>query len=116
MADAAACCTPLLRRKLMVKAELGTKRVCVACNTRFYDLMKSPAICSKCGTEQPADMPRPRRSGSNLPPQGQRPKKPVPVAEDAGLEPELLPEAEDEEEDVLEDASELETDADLEET
>src|SRR5271166_6767121 len=115
MADAAACCTPLLRRKLMVKAELGTKRVCVACNTRFYDLMKSPAICSKCGTEQPADVPRPRRSSSNLPPQGQRPKKPVPVAEDADLEPEL-PEAEDDEEDVLEDASELETDADLQET
>lgn len=33
----------------MVKAELGTKRTCPSCATRFYDLMKSPATCPKCG-------------------------------------------------------------------
>jgi uncharacterized protein (TIGR02300 family) len=95
----------------MAKAELGTKRVCVACGTRFYDLMKSPAICPKCGTEQPADMPRPRRPGGPLPPEDKRVKKPVPVAEDTDLDTEV-PETEEADEDVLEDASDLEDDTD----
>ena len=34
----------------MVKAELGTKRTCPSCATRFYDLMKDPVVCPKCGT------------------------------------------------------------------
>ena len=29
----------------MAKPELGLKRQCVACGTRFYDLMRAPAIC-----------------------------------------------------------------------
>jgi len=37
---------------------LGTKRVCVACSARFYDLTKTPAVCPKCGTEQPIEQPR----------------------------------------------------------
>ena len=44
----------------MAKPELGTKRVCVACGTRFYDLTKVRAVCPKCGTEQPIEQPRPR--------------------------------------------------------
>jgi uncharacterized protein (TIGR02300 family) len=95
----------------MAKAELGAKRVCVACGTRFYDLMKSPAICPKCGTEQPADMPRPRRPGGAPPTDDKRAKKPAPVAEDADLEAEL-PETEEADEDVLEDASDLEDETD----
>ena len=93
----------------MAKSELGTKRVCVACGTRFYDLSKTPAVCPKCGTEQPVEQPRPRRSGGNVV-EDKRPKKPVPVAEDADVEVEGVEEAE--EEDVLEDASDLEDDAD----
>ena len=34
----------------MVKAELGTKRTCPNCATRFYDLMKEPITCPKCST------------------------------------------------------------------
>ena len=93
----------------MAKPELGTKRVCVACSTKFYDLQKTPAICPKCGTEQPADVPRPRRGGGNVV-EDKRPKKPAPGLEDADVEVEA---AEDEaEEDVLEDTSDLEDDAD----
>jgi uncharacterized protein (TIGR02300 family) len=93
----------------MAKPDLGTKRTCVSCATRFYDLAKSPAVCPKCGTEQPIDVPRPRRTGGNVI-EDKRPKKPVPVAEDADLEVEV---AEDEaEEDVLEDTADLEDDAD----
>ncbi|WP_137388681.1 TIGR02300 family protein [Rhodoligotrophos defluvii] len=33
----------------MVKPELGTKRSCPNCSTRFYDLQKDPIVCPKCG-------------------------------------------------------------------
>jgi uncharacterized protein (TIGR02300 family) len=93
----------------MAKPELGTKRVCVACGARFYDLTKSPAVCPKCGTEQPVELPRPRRSGGNVV-EDKRPKKPVPAPEDADVEVESVEDVE--EEDVIEDASDLEDDAD----
>ncbi len=34
----------------MAKPELGLKRQCMSCGAKFYDLMKDPAICPKCGT------------------------------------------------------------------
>jgi len=92
----------------MAKPELGTKRQCVSCGARFYDLTKAPAVCPKCGTEQPPEQPRPRRTGGNVA-EEKRPKKPVPVAEDAEVEVDAADEAE---EDVLEDTSDLEDDAD----
>ncbi len=91
----------------MGKAELGTKHVCVACGARFYDLGKTPPVCPKCGTEQPIEQPRPRRTGGNVV-EEKRPKKPVPAIEESELEVEVPEEAE---EDVLEDASELEDDS-----
>ena len=94
----------------MVKAELGTKRVCVSCGAKFYDLTKVPAVCPKCDTEQPVDVPRPRRTGGNVE-EKVRPKKvPVPGAEDSDAEVEVADD--DAEEDVLEDTSDLEDDAD----
>jgi len=94
----------------MAKPELGTKRVCVSCSTRFYDLLKAPAVCPKCGTEQPVEQPRARRTGGNVT-EDKRPKKVIaPGLEDAEVEVEA---ADDEaEEDVLEDASDLEDDGD----
>jgi len=96
----------------MAKPELGTKRVCVACGARFYDLTKQPAVCPKCGTEQPVEQPRPRRSGGGNVAEDRRPKKPVPApgVEDADIEVEGVEDVE--EEDVLEDAADLEDDAD----
>lgn len=93
----------------MAKPELGTKRVCVSCSTRFYDLLKSPAVCPKCGTEQPIEQPRPRRGGGNVV-EDKRVKKVVPVAEDVDVEVEGVEDVE--EEDVLEAADDLEDDAD----
>jgi uncharacterized protein (TIGR02300 family) len=95
---------------MMAKPELGLKRVCVACNARFYDLTRTPAVCPKCGTEQPPDQPRMRRAGGNVA-EDKRPKKPVP-AEDAEIEVEVEAVEDDSEEDVLEDTSDLEDDAD----
>ncbi len=34
----------------MAKPELGTKRQCQNCGTKFYDLDKDPIVCPKCGT------------------------------------------------------------------
>jgi uncharacterized protein (TIGR02300 family) len=35
----------------VTKAELGTKRVCPNCGTKYYDLNRSPIICPHCGTK-----------------------------------------------------------------
>ena len=56
----ASCAANPYEADWMAKPELGTKRVCVACGTRFYDLTKVRAVCPKCGTEQPIEQPRPR--------------------------------------------------------
>ncbi len=95
----------------MAKPDLGTKRACVACSARFYDMAKSPAICPKCGTEQPIDQPRPRRSAGNVV-DDKRPKKPAvaPGIEDVDVEVEGVEDVE--EEDVMEDTTDLEDDAD----
>ncbi len=95
----------------MAKPELGTKRVCVSCSARFYDLTKAPAVCPKCGTEQPPEQPRPRRVGGNVM-EDKRPKKAavVPGIEDVDVEVEGVEDVE--EEDVLEDTTDLEDDAD----
>lgn len=42
----------------MAKAELGLKRTCVECNSRFYDLNRVPPVCPKCGVVQPASISR----------------------------------------------------------
>ncbi|HEY0425014.1 MAG TPA: TIGR02300 family protein [Rhodopila sp.] len=93
----------------MAKPELGIKRVCVACSTRFYDLTKSPAVCPKCGTEQPIEQPRPRRTGGNVV-EDKRPKKVAAAPEDADVEVEGVEDVE--EEDVLESTDDLEDDTD----
>lgn len=34
----------------MAKPDLGFKRVCGSCGTKFYDFGRSPIVCPKCGT------------------------------------------------------------------
>ena len=34
----------------MAKPELGTKRVCPSCGTKYYDLNRNPIVCPNCGT------------------------------------------------------------------
>ena len=95
----------------MVKPELGTKRVCVSCGAKFYDLGKSPAVCPKCGTEQPIEQPRLRRGGGNVE-EKVRPKKPAPGVEEGEADTEADAAEDEEAEDVLEDTNDLEDDAD----
>jgi uncharacterized protein (TIGR02300 family) len=87
----------------MAKPELGLKRTCVSCGAKFYDMAKQPAVCPKCGTEQPAEQPRPRRS-ANIVPDEKVKKRAVAATEVDGDDVEL----EDVEADAVEDADELE--------
>jgi uncharacterized protein (TIGR02300 family) len=34
----------------VAKPELGIKRICGNCGTKFYDLARDPIVCPKCGT------------------------------------------------------------------
>ena len=70
----------------MAKPELGLKRSCVACGTRFYDLARSPAVCPKCGTEQPAEQPRLRRAAATAAPDEKLKKRAAAGAEAEGEE------------------------------
>ncbi|WP_417452496.1 FYDLN acid domain-containing protein [Kiloniella sp.] len=35
----------------MSKPEWGSKRTCLSCKAKFYDFLKSPIVCPKCGSE-----------------------------------------------------------------
>ncbi len=101
----------------MVKAELGQKRVCNSCAAKFYDLNKDPIICPKCGAEFDASAvikPRRARSAAEDKPKAKKAPKVAEVdAElpEAGVEDEAAVD-EEEEEGVIEDASELGEDED----
>lgn len=91
----------------MAKPELGLKRTCVACGTRFYDLARTPAVCPKCGTEQPAEQPRLRRAAAApIPDEKLKKRAASPEAEGEDIEVEDV-----EGDEAIEDAEELEDDA-----
>ena len=50
----------------MAKPEWGKKRICLACNTKYYDFNKSPIICPSCGSEFDPDVYLKSRKGKNL--------------------------------------------------
>ena len=51
----------------MAKPEWGKKRTCPYCNTKYYDLNKSPIICPSCGAEfNPNDYLKSKK-GKNIP-------------------------------------------------
>lgn len=52
----------------MAKAELGNKRICASCATKFYDMNKSPIVCPKCGTVLELTSKPSRAAASAAPP------------------------------------------------
>ena len=79
---------------ILVKADLGTKRQCPSCASRFYDLTKRPIECPKCGfSYEPEALFKQRRSR---------------VAEPAGVVPAKEADDEDEEDEDDEDGEESE--------
>jgi uncharacterized protein (TIGR02300 family) len=72
------------KRITVVKAELGTKRTCPSCATRFYDLLKSPIVCPKCGVSFIAATLLPSKGDSSPAPVAKpREVQPAPVVEEA---------------------------------
>ena len=103
----------------MAKPEWGTKRICPSCGTRYYDLLREQVICPKCSTPyDPEAFLKARRSRPALPVE----KEVAPIDADADVEDveavedeEAVPLAESEEEEdeeLIEDASELGEDED----
>ena len=39
----------LLAKKTPASSRLGTKRQCLACGAKYYDLGRKPPVCSRCG-------------------------------------------------------------------
>jgi uncharacterized protein (TIGR02300 family) len=88
------------------KPEWGTKRTCQSCGAHFYDLRKDTIVCPKCGTTYDPEAVLKSRRGRVV--EKLTPVKPV-VEPEPKAEEET--ESEDigaaEEEEVIEDTSEL---------
>ena len=107
----------------MAKPEWGTKRICPSCGTRYYDLLREQVICPKCSTPyDPEAFLRARRARPVVPvekelaPVGDEvdadiDADEVEVAEDEDAVP-LAEGEEEEDEELIEDASELGEDED----
>src|ERR1700734_190829 len=68
---------------VMGRPELGTKCACASCAERFYDLNRVPAVCPKCGAQQPPEKPRVVRPSRSTVDFRRQTRQPVPVvAED----------------------------------
>ncbi|MFO0992148.1 MAG: TIGR02300 family protein [Hyphomicrobiales bacterium] len=59
----------------MVKPELGTKRTCPSCASRFYDLLKNPIVCPKCGVTFIAATLLPSKSDMPAPAPAPKPRE-----------------------------------------
>jgi len=111
----------------LAKPEWGTKRICPSCGTRYYDLLRDPVVCPKCSTPfDPEAFLKARRARPAAP--VEKELEPVgaedidPDLETEELEPAEeeeeegegvpLEEADEEEEELIEDASELGEDED----
>ena len=110
--------------RMVAKPEWGTKRICPSCGTRYYDLLREPVICPKCSTPYDPEAFLKSRRARPIPPV-EKELEPVGAEElDTELETEEadvveeeeeaapLEEAEEEDEELLEDASELGEDED----
>ncbi len=111
----------------MAKPEWGLKRTCHSCGTRFYDMMRTPAVCPKCSTTIEPEAPfKTRRQAAAE----SKPGKVVPLpiidevvepdveaeevelVEGEDVEVEAIEETEEEEGDLIEDTSDLGEDDD----
>ena len=105
----------------MVKPEWGTKRHCQSCAAAFYDLNRSPIICPKCKAEfDPEAHLRSRRGRAGT---AAKDGEAAVLVDDkslsgelaaAGIDPDQLvaADSDDDDPDMIEDASELGEDDD----
>jgi uncharacterized protein (TIGR02300 family) len=99
----------------VAKAEWGTKRTCLSCGARFYDLRREPIVCPACGaTVDATAQSKPRRARATpvvakvaaVAKAAQVELEPVVVEDEVELDPEL----EEVEEEVVESGEEAEED------
>ena len=102
----------------LAKPEWGTKRICPSCGTRYYDLLREQVVCPKCSTPyDPEAFLKARRARpvapveKELAPVGDTDAEEIEVVEDEEALP-LAAGDEEEEEELIEDASELGEDED----
>ena len=105
----------------MVKPEWGAKRVCHSCGAPFYDLHRDPITCPKCGAVyDPEAILKSRRARPAVAEEKEveAPEVVEPEAEEAeveeaeGEEVEVAEGEEEEDKELIEDASELGEDED----
>jgi len=88
------------------KPEWGTKRTCQSCAAHFYDMRKDTIVCPKCGATYDPEAVLKSRRGRVV--EKLTPVKPVePVVPEAEEETETEDIGAAEEEEVIEDTSEL---------
>ncbi|MCZ6604587.1 MAG: TIGR02300 family protein [Alphaproteobacteria bacterium] len=97
----------------MSKPEWGTKRICQSCTIKFYDFGRTPITCPKCSAVfDPETLLKSRRNRPSAAAKSSKPPAPVlskPKDDDPTdtADVEKTPDAEDEDESTIEDASEL---------
>lgn len=100
----------------MVKPELGTKRDCPSCGTKFYDLNKNPVACPKCSHEFVPDLAVKIKRAKTPEKQKEKPAARVrPVADEDDPDSVSLDELRDQElaeDDIDEDLLVIDADAD----
>lgn len=79
----------------MNKPELGIKRVCASCGSRFFDLKREAVICPKCQAVFAVPPPPPPRPGRFAKPFARL--EPDPVSPVRAELPDDVPEVEEEE-------------------
>ena len=66
-----------MAKKRPAAGRLGTKRQCLACGAKYYDLGRAPPTCSRCGAEAgskaPAEAPPPAPAAPEAAPARARP-------------------------------------------
>ena len=60
----------------MSKTEWGAKRRCAKCEAPFYDMLRYPILCPKCGATFRPDAPTSRRSAAKHAPKARAPRVP----------------------------------------
>jgi hypothetical protein len=92
-----------------MKPEWGTKRTCLECSAKFYDMKRTEIICPKCETPY-VEVAKPKRA-KPAPKPVEPPKKKL-VVDDEDIELEIDDDDDDDDDDVIEDTSDLDDDDD----
>jgi len=92
----------------VVKPELGTKRACPSCHSRFYDLNRDPIVCPICGVSFYAEALLPSKADHPAPAAPKPPKEVVEPLDSEDVEIVSLEDVKEEGEDEAADIEDVE--------